>query len=207
MRFCCSSILCLLFYITTSDSAHSQTASSQVPSLFQQQAQIAVSGGKAFHAVNLTATAEWIAGSDRQSGTAQLQANADGSSNVQLALGKASRTEVQGKADLSRTCAWTDGTGKSHNIVGPNCLIAIPWFAPSLVAQPSTRLPALLGTTDNGIVASQNTTTHQVSYFLQPTGTDPSLNQVSSASTVKVFYDPQTVSTCEPRIFHSPGQL
>ena len=47
MRFCCS-ILCLLFCITASHSAQSQTTTSQTPSLFQQQAQIAVSGGSNF---------------------------------------------------------------------------------------------------------------------------------------------------------------
>jgi hypothetical protein len=192
MRFCCS-ILCLLFCVTASHSAHSQTATSQPLSLFQQQAQMAVSGGKAFSVVNLTATAEWIAGSDRESGTAQLQANTDGSTNVQLALGKASRTEVQGKADLSRACAWTDGTGKSHDIIGPNCLIAIPWFAPGLFVQPSAALPPLLGTTDDGMVPKDSSTFHQVSYRLKLTGTNTSAtNQRIEQSTVKVFYDPET---------------
>lgn len=192
MRFCCS-ILCLLLCITVSHSVQSQTATSQTPSLFQQQAQIAVSGGKAFSVVNLTATAEWIAGSDRESGTAQLQANADGSTNVQLALSKASRTEVQGKADLSRACAWTDGTGKSHDIIGPNCLIAIPWFAPGLFVQPSAGLSPLLGTTDDGTVSKDSSTFHQVSYLLKLTGTNtPATNQRVKDSAVKVLYDPET---------------
>jgi hypothetical protein len=192
VRFCCS-ILCLLFCITASHSAQSQTATSQTPSPFQQQAQIAVSGGKAFSVVNLTAAAEWIAGSDRERGTAQLQANADGSTNVQLALGKASRTEVQTKADLSRTCTWTDGTGKSHDVLGPNCLIAVPWFAPSLFGQPSAALPSLLGTTDDGAVSKDSSTFHQVSYLLKLKGADSSAtNQLVGQSTVKVFYDPQT---------------
>jgi hypothetical protein len=136
MRFC-SSILCLLFCITDFHSVQSQTVTSQTPSTFQQQAQAAVSGGKSFSVINLTATAEWTAGSDHESGTAQLQANVDGSSNLQLSLGKASRTEVQTKADSSRTCTWTDNAGTSSDIVGPNCFIAIPWFSPSLFTQRS----------------------------------------------------------------------
>jgi hypothetical protein len=192
MRFCCS-IICLLACITASHSTQSQTAASQTPSLFQQQAQIAVSGGKAFSVVNLTAAAEWIAGSDRESGTAQLQASADGSTNVQLALGKASRTEVQSKADLSRACAWTDGAGKSHDIIGPNCLIAIPWFAPILFVQPLAALPPLLGTTDDGMVSKDDATFHQVSYLLKLTGANTSAtNQRIKESAVKVFYDPET---------------
>jgi hypothetical protein len=57
-----------------------------VQSVFQTRAQNAISGGKLFSVVNLTATAEWTAGSDKESGTAQLQAKADGSTNIQLTL-------------------------------------------------------------------------------------------------------------------------
>jgi hypothetical protein len=187
----CISYLCLF----ASYSAHSQTAISQVPlpSAFQQQAQAAVSSGKSFSVVNLTATAEWTAGSLHESGTAQLQANADGSTNVQLALGNASRTEVQAKTDSSRTCAWTDNSGKKHDILGPNCLVAIPWFAPSLFAQPSATLPPLLGTTDDGVVSKDSATFHQVRYLLKLTGADTSAtNQMVGQSTVKVLYDPKT---------------
>jgi hypothetical protein len=52
----------LLLCLTASYFAHSQTT---IPSSFQVQAQAAVSGGKLFSVVNLTATAEWIAGSLR----------------------------------------------------------------------------------------------------------------------------------------------
>jgi hypothetical protein len=191
--YVCRSILCLLFCLTISYSARSQTATSQTPTTFQVQAQTAVSAGKPFSAVNLTATAEWTAGSLHESGTANLQANADGSNNVQLVIGKASRTEVQAKADPSRICTWTDSAGKSHEILGPNCLVAIPWFAPSLFAQPSATLPPILATTDDGAVSKNSSTFHQVSYLLKLKGKNAATtNQMVSQSTVKVFYDPQT---------------
>jgi hypothetical protein len=206
MRFCCS-ILCLLFWITTSHSAQSQTATSQTPSTFQQKAQMAVSGGKSFSVVNLTATAEWTAGSLNQSGTAQLQANADGSTNVQLTLGKASRTEVQTAATSSRTCAWTDAAGTSHNILGPNCFIAIPWFAPALFTQPVSQLPALLGTTDGGLVSKDSSTFHQISYLLNLQGPDgDSTTRMVSQSTVKVYYDPQTFLPASLEYFVHPDK-
>jgi hypothetical protein len=152
-----------------------------------------VSAGKAFSVVNLTATAEWTVGSIHETGTAQLQANVDGSNSVQLALEKSSRTEVQAKADSSRTCTWTDGAGKSHDVPGPNCLVAIPWFLPSLFAQPAAVLPTTLGVTDDGTVPKGGSTVHQVSYVLKLTGQDASTaNRLMSQSTVKVFYDPQT---------------
>lgn len=163
------------------------------PSTFQAQAQTASSSGKSFSKVNLTANAEWVAGSLHESGTAQLVAGADGSTSVQLALGKASRTETQTKIDYSRTCSWVDVAGKSHVIHGPNCFVAIPWFAPSLFTQPTSDLPALLAATDGGTVSTQSGAFHQISYSLQPTALDAvSASLMASQSTVKVFYDPKT---------------
>jgi hypothetical protein len=202
----CFSTYCLLFCVTTSYSALSQTTTTtQTPTTFQQEAQAAVTGGKSFSVVNLNATAVWTAGSLQQSGTAQLQANADGSTNVQLALGPASRTEVQTKADSSRTCTWIDNAGNNHDVLGPNCLIAIPWFSPSLFTQTCVRLPALLGITDDGAVTKSGSTFHQVSYLLNLTGADASsTSQMVSQSTVNVFYDPQTFLPASLEYFIHP---
>jgi hypothetical protein len=189
MRFCVFSS-CLLLCLTVSYSASSQTST---PSSFQVQAQAAVSAGKSFSVVNLTATAEWTAGSLHESGTAQLQAKVDGSTSAQLNIGPASRTEIQTKADYSRTCVWIDASGNSHKILGPNCFIAIPWFAPSLFTQPLSLLPELLGIIDVGEVSNNNATLHQISYLLNLQGADSSsTNHATSLSTVKVFCDPQT---------------
>lgn len=196
------STFCLLFCVTTSYSALSQTTSTTTttsssttptPTTFQQEAQAAVTGGRSFSAVSLTATAEWTAGSLQESGTAQLQANLDGSTNVQLTLGKASRTEVQTKADPLRTCTWTDATGKSYDVLGPNCLIAIPWFAPNLFVQSPAVLPPILVSTDDGTVSKDSSTFHEVSYLLNLTNANASLaKRMVSQSSVNVFYDPRT---------------
>lgn len=186
----CFSVLCLALCISSSATANCQ---SLTPSAFQTKAQGAVSGGKLFSRVTLAANAEWTAGSLHQTGTAQLQANADGSTSVQLSLGQASHTESQTKADSARTCEWTDQAGASHDILGPNCFIAVPWFAPSLYTQPLSQLPALIGTTDDGEVSKDGSTLHQISYLLNLQGADStSTDQMVSQSTVKVFYDPQT---------------
>jgi hypothetical protein len=179
----------LLFISLISPSAYSQ---SPAPSAFQEKAETAVSGGKPFKLLNLTASAEWTAGSDHESGTAQLQANIDGSSRIQLALGKASQTEAQTKADSSRSCQWTDDAGISHEILGANCFIAIPWFAPGLFTQFS-QLPTLTSTSDEGEVSKENSTFHQISFLFNLQGSDnASTKQLVDRSKVKVFYDPQT---------------
>ena len=196
--YACRSILCLFFFLTTTYSATSQTAISQVPTsqmptAFQAQAQTAVSAGKSFSVVSLTATAEWTSGSLRENGTAQLLANADGSTNVQLSLGKASRTEVQTKVDFSRSCTWIDGARKNHKITGPNCFLSIPWFAPGLFMQSSAHLSPLLATTDDGEVQKNGSTLHQMSYLLNLESPDSTIaKQIVGQSTVRVFFDPQT---------------
>jgi hypothetical protein len=162
-------------------------------SVFQTKTQAAISSGKPFSGVTLVANADWVAGSTHENGTAKLKAGADGSGSLQLDIGDASRTELQTKSDASRSCTWTDHAGKSHDILGPNCLIAMPWFAPSLFTQPLTLLPVLLGTTDAGDVVKDGVTLHQISYQLNLTGADSASTQrVVRQSTVQVFYDPQT---------------
>jgi hypothetical protein len=174
-------------------------------SAFQQQAQTALFAGRTYSALTLTATAEWTAGSLHQSGTAQLQAKADGSNNFQLDVGSASRTEMQTKSDASRTCAWTDAAGTSHNIVGPNCMVALPWFAPSLFSQSLAVLPSLLGTTDDGPVSKDGATLHQISYLLNLQGMNSAFtSQMVSQSTMKVFYDPQTFLPASLEYFIHP---
>jgi hypothetical protein len=189
MRFCTFSS-CLLLCLTTSHSAQSQTST---PSSFQAQAQAAVSAGKPFSVVNLAATAEWTAGSTHESGTAQLQAKADGSASLQFSIGPASRTEVQTKTDSSKICTWIDAAGTSHNIIGPNCFISIPWFAPSLFTQSLLVLPPLLGTTDVGDVVKDNATFHQINCRRNlQSASSPSASPATSLSIVNVYYDPQT---------------
>jgi hypothetical protein len=201
MRFCIFSS-CLLVGLTTSYSAYSQTPT---PSSFQLQAEAAVSAGKPFSVVSLTAAAEWTAGSTHESGTAQLQAKVDGSANVQLALGQASRTESQSTTNSSKTCQWTDAAGTGNSIIGPNCFIAIPWFAPGLFTQPVSQLPALLGTTDDGAVSNNNSTFHQISYLLNLQGTDSSsTQQLIDQSKVRVLYDPQTFLPASLEYFIHP---
>jgi hypothetical protein len=164
------------------------------PSLFQEKAQAAITSGKSFHVLNLTANAEWVAGSQHESGTAQLMASVDGSTNVQLNLGQASRTEVQTAANPFRTCTWSNSAGTSYSIMGANCFIAIPWFAPGLFTQSSSVLPALLTTSDDGEITKDNEILHQVRFLLNRQGMNTaSTQQLIALSTVKVFYNPQTL--------------
>jgi len=146
--------------------------------------------------ITLTGTAEWWAGSQHENGDATLHAGADGSTSVQLSLDHASRTETQSRLDEFRSCQWTDSTGTVHDVLGPNCFVAVPWFAPGLYAQPSAQLPAMLVMSDGGEVSSKQeaATVHQISYALNIRGkTTASTKRLANTSRVKVFYDPQAL--------------
>ena len=148
----------------------------------------------ALQTINLSATAEWFAGSQHLTGTATLQANADGSSTEQLSLGAASRTVTQGAADAEKTCGWTDASGKAHDLPGANCFVALPWFAPQLFAQVSTVLPSFLSLTDDGNVVSNGASYRQLRFVPQVQGpTDADTAWMRKAGTVRVLFDLKTV--------------
>ncbi|NYF79884.1 hypothetical protein [Granulicella arctica] len=137
--------------------------------------------------------AEWTAGSLQESGNAELDAYADGSSSLQLSLDKASRTETATKTDSDKSCQRTDAAGTTTNVMGPNCLVSLPWFAPILFTQSASELPALLTSSDDGLVTKDGASLHQISYRLALEGSDStSTKRLQDASTVKVFFDPQT---------------
>ncbi|NYF78154.1 hypothetical protein [Granulicella arctica] len=187
----CSAVLCLLVPLVGASTAYSQTPT---PSAFLGQVQSTVLGGKSIRSVKLSGTAEWTAGSLQESGNAALDANADGSSSFQLSLNKASRTETATKTDSYKTCQRTDAAGATTNVMGPNCLVSMPWFAPILFTQSASELPALLTSSDDGLVTKDGASLHQISYRLALEDSDgASTKRIQDASTVKVYFDPQTV--------------
>jgi hypothetical protein len=159
-------------------------------STFQAQVQTAISSGILFNGVTLAATAQWTAGSLQEDGSAKLQASVDGSSNLQLLLTKASRSETQNGSNSPRVCEWTDNAGAQHAIKGLNCMLAIPWFAPSLLVQTSFQMPFMISTTDDGQVTRDNLSFHQISYLLDVDGDKNS----QSASEVTPVGDPGRTS-------------
>jgi hypothetical protein len=185
----CRFLSCLaLLCISTLVSA--QTTSSPG---FLEQAQSSVLGGKSIHSITFNANAEWFAGSTHETGSGSFQANSNGSSKLQLDLGKASREESQTKLDPSRICEWTDASGASHEIVGVNCMASMIWFAPTLNLQPLSQLPSMLTTSDGGEVVRKQATFHQITYGLNIEGITPADTiWRQQASVITILFDPQT---------------
>jgi hypothetical protein len=167
--------------------------SSGAPS-FYVKAQAAQSGGKAISSINLSATAEWAAGSLQENGIAQLRANVDGSTTVALSVGQASRTETYSKDESSRSCQRADAAGKGYAIGGLNCVAATPWFAPILVTQAALNRTDLFTASDDGEISKDGTTYHQISLTRSFTGTsDASSKSIQQSTKITILYDPQTL--------------
>ncbi len=141
----------------------------------------------------LNASANWTLGSQKESGTAVLQAQADGSSSLQLALDKASRTESRTALGANRACQWTDGTG-THNLNDPDCNRPVAWFAPALAVQPIASVLQMLNVSDDGSVTRNTGSFRSISYRTPLAATSSDFtNFLTEGTRVTVLFDPQTL--------------
>ena len=146
----CSMVLLALVFGADS-LAKSQTAQAVLAS-----AAAAFSQGKPVNGITLNATAEWIAGSDNETGNATLTASSDGSYTVQLQLAQSSRTEAQNSFSSGQSCTWSGTDGISHPVAAHNCMGSVAWFLPYLSLF-GTQQPSSVSTVLEGSVAGAAT--------------------------------------------------
>jgi hypothetical protein len=106
-----------------------QTTSPQAVQ-YLQRALAALSGSTPVSDVTLTGTAQRIAGSDDETGTATLKAIV-GASRMDLNLSSGPRSEVQNSSGASPAGAWSGPDGVSHAISFHNLLTDPAWFFPA----------------------------------------------------------------------------
>jgi hypothetical protein len=130
----------LFVLITLARSATAQQATAPAPqapvsapqaTALLQQALAALSGGQSISDVTLSGTAQYIAGSDEESGTAVLKAIAAGASSVSLSLSSGARSETQNSSIVPPSGAWAGPDGVSHTIAYHNLLTCPAWFFPA----------------------------------------------------------------------------
>jgi len=86
--------------------------------------------------VQMTGTANWTYGSDQQTGTVTLQANANGQSRMLLQLTSGSRIETQNPfSDSQRQCTWSGPDSVVHNSAVHRCWVDGVWFLPAITMQ------------------------------------------------------------------------
>ena len=176
----------------SADPVTTPAATTSSPGFLQQVQSKALAG--TVHSVELTGSADWGSGSGKASGTADLKVSLDGSYSITLDSPKASRTETGSASNASRACQWSADDGAVHSVSGLNCLAAMPWFAPALLAPFAAQHTDTLSVTDDGAQTWNGTAVHQISYRMLLTGKDAGvMARLTEATRVKVFFDPTTL--------------
>lgn len=106
--------------------------------------------------VTLSGDANWYAGGLKDAGTVTLTAASDGSTKMQLILGKTGeRTESQLAIGPGMKCQWSGPDGKVHQKDYFVCLKPVVWFLPPLSLQ-STSIPTSITVADLGTESTQD---------------------------------------------------
>ena len=150
-------------------------------------------GAVLLQSVTLNANAKWTLGNQKESGTAVLQAQSDGSSSMQLTLDTASRTESRTALGNSRACQWTDSQG-NHQLNPVDCNASVAWFAPVLSIQPLSTVLQLLNIVDDGQATRDSGVFRQISFRTPLSGISPFITSFMTTGThVSVLYNQQTL--------------
>jgi hypothetical protein len=111
--------------------AQQPTSPAPQASALLQQASTALNSGKSLSDVTLTGTAQYIAGSDDQSGTSVLKALATGEARTDLSFTSGPRSDV---VSLSNNClagTWSGPDGVAHPSSNHNLMTDSSWFFPA----------------------------------------------------------------------------
>jgi hypothetical protein len=149
----------------------------------------AVRGSVTVNDVILQATANYVAGSDEESGTATLTALGNKQSLVQLDLSGGTRQEIRN----GLAGAWSGPDGTAHSMAIHNCWVDAAWFFPALTLEAlqadSTLGVAYLGPGErNGAAAI-----HLQFFHAVPGQTVAMTANIQKLSALDLYLDPKSL--------------
>lgn len=133
MRLVCALVCALLILNSPVLSSARQAATNtplQAPALLQS-ALGALNGAQTLTDVTLTGSANYIAGSDNESGTATLKAVVAGASSLNLSLSSGQHSEIVNTSTTPPTGSWSGPNGTVHQMAFHNLLAGPFWFFPA----------------------------------------------------------------------------
>jgi hypothetical protein len=149
----------------------------------------ALTGGVAVNNVIVQANANYVAGSDQETGTATLTASGNQQSLVQLNLSGGTRQESRnGPAG-----AWSGPDGTPHSMATHNCWTDASWFFPALTLEaiandPQTAVSYL------GTDTSKGTPLLHLQVTRAPAGQAADVTAlILTLSTMDIYFDPQSL--------------
>lgn len=158
--------------------------------LVLQRSLVALVGTTALKDVTLNANANWIAGSDNESGSATLKATAIGQGRIDLALSGGQRSEVVDVSQAAATGSWCGPDGVWHATVAHNLFSEPTWFFPTflinrVLTSPNYAISPVDAETHDG-VAVEHLKVYKVPAYADKTGLIQSLSQID------LYLDPTT---------------
>ncbi|HWY53003.1 MAG TPA: hypothetical protein VNZ03_00965 [Terriglobales bacterium] len=166
------------------------TASSPQAATLLAQSANALAGSIAVNDVTLTGTAEWIAGSDDETGTAIFK-GIHGSHRLDLTFRNGTRSEIVSNVNGDRSGAWSGPDGKINPIANHN-LVSEAGIFPAFTLHELISLPNALLT-----YVGQETRDHATVIHLSASQQFPKLNGdpatlMQHLAQVEIFLDPTT---------------
>jgi len=148
----------------------------------------ALTGSVTVNDVIVQAAANYVAGSDEETGTATLTALGNQESLVQLNLSGGSRQEIRnGPAG-----AWSGPDGTAHSMATHNCWADASWFFPALTLEAVATDP-LTSVSYLGTDTSKGKPLLHLQVTRAPSGQAASVTTlILGLSTMDIYFDPQS---------------
>ncbi len=148
-------------------------------------------GANSLQKLDLSGSAEAIAGSTDDIGTFTASCNALVGSQLTLRMSQSSRTEVRQPVNAAPNGYWTDDKGTSHTIVPHNLYSPQSWFCPAIALR-QILLSASLALQFQGTEEKNNVTLEHFVIKNVPAGASAQDQLIAHLSQIDLFLDPQT---------------
>ena len=160
--------------------------------LLLQRSLAALAGTTTVKNVTLNASANWIAGSDSESGSATLKATAVGQERIDLSLSGGQRSEVTDMSQASPTGSWSGTDGVWHPVAGHNLLTDPAWFFPAfLISRVLSTAAYVVSPADAETM--DGTAVEHFAVYQQASQADPNAELTQGLSRMDVYLDSSTL--------------
>ncbi len=164
---------------------------SQAVSLLQRSLS-ALEGSTTVNDVTLSANADWIAGSDSESGSASLTATAIGQARINLNLSGGQRSEMIDISQVPPVGNWCGTDGVCHSMAAHNLYTDPTWFFPTflisrVLSGTGYAISPMAAETQNGVAVEH------VRIYRQPGSTSESETLSQGLSQIDIYFNALTL--------------